>query len=321
MARDAQAAAVDQETQASRSVVALGDAPAAVVQVSQSLLSLGDDPLRTVLTFLSPADGRRGVGTAAKLFRAAASSTNLARARGADSYVLRERPIPLTIPGIGIGQGNHGVVHALATAFGTRRWPTGVVSRSARHSPGWFEEEDDDEELARVMPVPPPRLQVLARRGYREGIYSDDYAPFFAAAVIYPGAPGWDGVIPWGVECSMDPGCFVEYQLPFMLRVASFRIGFASCSAHQFKYWTFEAFDEDWKVLYDSGGVSPWPLVGPEPRYGREGPHQIVEVHDAFPSSRFRICMQANSELPVERCMHLRGFELFGTVLPPWRLD
>ena len=320
MARDAQAAAVDLETQASRSVVALGDAPTAVVQVSLSLFSLGDDPLRNLLTFLSPADGRRGVGTAAKLFRAAASSTTLARARGADSYVLRERPVPLTIPGIGTGQGNHGVVHALATAFGTRQWPTGVVSRSARHSPGWVE-EDGDEELARVMPVPPPRLQVLARRGYREGIYSDDYAPFFAAAVIYPGAPGWDGVVPWGVECSMDPGCFVEYQLPFMLRVASFRIGFASCSAHQFKYWTFEAFDEDWKVLYDSGGVSPWPLVGSEPRYGRDGPHRIFEVHDAFPSSRFRICMQANSELPVERCMHVRGFELFGTVLPPWRLD
>ncbi len=256
------------------------------------------------------------------MFRAAASSTTLARARGADSYVLRERPVSLTIPGIGTGQGHHGVVHALATAFGTRQWRTGVVSRSARHSPGWFEEEDDDEELARVVPVPPPRLQVLARRGYREGIYSDNYAPFFAAAVIYPGAPGWDGVAPWGDECSMDPGCFVEYQLPFMLRVASFRIGFASCSAHQFKYWTFEAFDGDWKVLYDSGGVSPWPLVGgSEPRYGREGPHQIFQVHDAFPSSRFRICMQANSELPVERCMHLRGFELFGTVLPPWRLD
>ena len=57
MAREAQDA-VDQETQA-----------------SPSLLSLGDDPLRHVLTFLSPADGRRGVGTAAKLFRAAASST------------------------------------------------------------------------------------------------------------------------------------------------------------------------------------------------------------------------------------------------------
>ena len=302
MAREAQDA-VDQETQA-----------------SPSLVALGDDPLRTILTFLSPADGRRSVGTASKLFRAAASSTTLARARGADSYELRERPVSLTIPGIGTGQGNHGVVHALATAFGTRQWPTGVVSRSARHSPGWLE-EDGDEELARVMPVPPPRLQVLARRGYREGIYSDDYAPFFAAAVIYPGAPGWDGVVPWGVECSMDPGCFVEYQLPFMLRVASFRIGFASCSAHQFKYWTFEAFDEDWKVLYDSGGVSPWPLVGSEPRYGRDGPHRIFEVHDAFPSSRFRICMQANSELPVERCMHVRGFELFGTVLPPWRLD
>ena len=296
------------------------DAVDQVTQASPSLVALGDDPLRTILTFLSPADGRRSVGTASKLFRAAASSTTLARARGADSYVLRERPVSLTIPGIGTGQGNHGVVHALATAFGTRQWPTGVVSRSARHSPGWVE-EDGDEELARVMPVPPPRLQILARRGYREGIYSDDYAPFFAAAVIYPGAPGWDGVAPWGDECSMDPGCFVEYQLPFMLRVASFRIGFASCSAHQFKYWTFEAFDEDWKVLYDSGGVSPWPLVGSEPRYGRDGPHRIFEVHDAFPSSRFRICMQANSELPVERCMHVRGFELFGTVLPPWRLD
>ena len=63
MAREAQDA-VDQVTQPSRSVVGLGDAPAAVIQVSPSLLSLGEDPLRSVLTFLSPADGRRGVGTA-----------------------------------------------------------------------------------------------------------------------------------------------------------------------------------------------------------------------------------------------------------------
>ena len=67
---------------------------------------LNDDALRRVLTFLSVADSRRSAGGASKALRGVATSNDLTRLRGAESYVLRGS--------------DHGVVHALATAFGTR---------------------------------------------------------------------------------------------------------------------------------------------------------------------------------------------------------
>jgi hypothetical protein len=272
----------------------------APAQPTQGLFSINDDALTKALCFLSIADCRSTLGATSKHFRAMAASTSLERARHTDRYVLR---------------GNkHGVVHALATACGTREWPTGEVRRSNRIGP--FHDELEEPE---ILSVPPPQLRVTARRSS-----SDDYAAFFAAAVVYPGDPGSMSVEPWGQECSMAPGCFVEYQLPFKFSVATFRIGFGSCSAYQFKYWTFEAFDGAWKVIYDSGGVTPWVLLDPalaDQQRSEPGPHQIFEVYASIPSFRFRIGMQENTELPVQRCMHLRGFDLFGTVLPPWRLD
>ena len=124
MAREAQDA-VTQGTQVKLSLV--DDAA-----VSPSLVALGDDPLRHVLTFLSPADGRRGVGTAAKLFRAAASSAALARARGAEGYVLRGT--------------EHGVVHALATACGTKRWPKRAVKQFSDELIDSMSAASDDED-------------------------------------------------------------------------------------------------------------------------------------------------------------------------------
>ena len=76
--------------------------------------ALGDDCLRRVLTFVSVADCARGAGAASKHLRDLATSTTLARARGADSYALRG-PLGGTLSSLG---GGHGVVHALATAFG-----------------------------------------------------------------------------------------------------------------------------------------------------------------------------------------------------------
>ena len=70
---------------------------------------LGDDVLHKLLTFVSVKDCARGAGAASKHLRDLATSATLARARGADSYVLR--------------RGKHGVVRSLATAIGTRRWP------------------------------------------------------------------------------------------------------------------------------------------------------------------------------------------------------
>ena len=108
------------------------DAVDQMTQASPSLVALGDDPLRTVLTFLSPADGRRGVGTAAKLFHAAASSAALARARGAEGYVLRGT--------------EHGVVHALATACGTKRWPKRAVKKFSDELIDRMSAASDDED-------------------------------------------------------------------------------------------------------------------------------------------------------------------------------
>merc|ERR1712216_1109879 len=71
---------------------------------------LNDDALRRVLTFLSVADSRRSAGGASKALRGVATSNYLTRLRGAESYVLRRRG------------SEHGVVHGLATAFGTQPW-------------------------------------------------------------------------------------------------------------------------------------------------------------------------------------------------------
>ena len=49
------------------------------------------------------------------------------------------------------------------------------------------------------------------------------------------------------------------------------------------------------------------------------GPEKIINVEDPLDggpvSNRFRI------ELCGTQCMHLRSFELFGTLLPGWSLD
>ena len=50
---------------------------------------LNDDALRRVLTFLSVADSRRGASGASKALRGVATSNELARLRGSDSYLLR----------------------------------------------------------------------------------------------------------------------------------------------------------------------------------------------------------------------------------------
>ena len=88
----------------------------------EGLVSLDDDALRNVLAFLSVADGRRGAGVTSKALRQAVASKQLARARAMAPYVLRGD--------------THGVVHALATSMGTRRWPTTVMrSKGQPHEP------------------------------------------------------------------------------------------------------------------------------------------------------------------------------------------
>ena len=116
----------------------------------------------------------------------------------------------------------------------------------------------------------------------------------------------------------MEEGCFVEYRLPFEICISHFRIGFGDCYARRFRNWVFEAFDfqlSDWRVLYDADGVSPW-----RTQSGTWGFHTRFPVEPSFPSSSFRIRLGQPTDVDPQ-CMHIRGFEIFGAILPPWRID
>ncbi len=287
------------------------DAVDQMTQARPSLVALGDDPLRHVLTFLSPADGRRGVGTAAKLFRAAASSAALARARGAEGYVLRGT--------------DHGVVHALATACGTKRWPKRAVKKfSDELIDRMSAASDDEDDYVRILAAPPALLRIVSHRHKSDIIptYASEqlYTSFFEAAVVHPGDPGAEEAEGSGSECSLVAGSFVEYQLPFKLRISHFRIGMSHC-ADSLTDWAFEAFDgervgedfDGWVRLHHNTSTSPWHYTD----NGEPGEHKYY-YDMSFASSRFRIMLLDSAG---QQCFHIRGFELFGTVLPPWRLD
>ena len=44
--------------------------------------------------------------------------------------------------------------------------------------------------------------------------------------------------------------------------------------------------------------------------------HRRFTVDAAFASSNYRIRVTNDHQ-----CMHIRGLEVFGTILPPWRID
>ena len=251
----------------------------------EGLVSLDDDALRNVLAFLSVADGRRGAGVTSKALRQAVASKQLARARAMAPYVLRGD--------------THGVVHALATSMGTRQWPT----RRCGHG---FEDSIEFEASS-----PPERLGIRIERRYdygtmvREVPSQSEKDRCFRSNIVDPSVDR--GTI---AECDCSSGSFVEYQLPFQLRISHFRFGHGHCGARSFRDWVFEAYDADrleWHTLYDSNGMSPWADRGPRPET------KYFDV-DAFTSTRFRIRMTGWG------CMHLRAFEVFGTVLPPWQV-
>jgi hypothetical protein len=111
---------------------------------------------------------------------------------------------------------------------------------------------------------------------------------------------------------------WVQYDLPFRLQVTAFSFGFSDCGAKRFADWTFEAFDgEEWRQLCYSAD-SPWPGMGLSLR-NRPVVFWLPDAAD-FGSNRFRIRL-AESNRASFRCMHIRGLELFGTILPPWRID
>ena len=273
----------------------------------EGLLSLDDDTLRNVLLFLSIAEGRSGPGETSKALRQAVASTQLARARATAPYVLRvvhKSPSPYVPRG-----DTHGVVHALATSMGTRQWPT----RRCVH--GYDNKEFE-------ASSPPDRLEIWIER--RIGPLGDTWVR------QVPSQSGEDRCFRSNIvdpsvdrrtikECNCSPGSFVEYQLPFQLRISHFRFGHGHCGACNFRHWVFEAYDIDrleWHTLYDSNGVSPWADIddSPYPRPWEPKPETKYFDVDAFTSDRFRI------RLTDWACMHLRAFEVFGTVLPPWQV-
>ena len=219
-----QRALVDQFHRAAQLDVLKMPRTRAQTRATQGLFSINDDALRKALTFLSVAEGRRGVGETSKALRALVGSTALERTRFSESYVLR---------------GNeHGIVHALATAMGTRQWVSSPVP--ARHVLG----------RAAVLPA---TIQVIPH--YEFG----DQGPHFSwhrapdlqanqdtlrcASVD----PDMRRNLTGAAECQLGVGSFVEFRLPVALLVTHFRLAFGRCDGHFFKDWTFEAFDGERK--------------------------------------------------------------------------
>ena len=276
----------------------------------EGLLSLDDDALRSVLSFLSVADGRRGPGETSKALRHAVASNQLARTRATVPYVLRGD--------------THGVVHALATAIGTRRWPARVLQDLGH---GLNTEATFD------ALVPPASLGVTVSYLGTHGVWdpgSDDEI----LAFIQSGLVDQDRHkrISCPAGCRVLDGSYIGYELPFKLQISQFRFAVADCSHREFRDWTFEAFDDEraeWRGLYLCER-SPW---AEEPKFSPEGENfdaVILPVEADFASTRFRIRLLESEPDPGQgwspgphpdyRCIHVRGLEIFGTVLPPWQV-
>ena len=144
--------------------------------------------------------------------------------------------------------------------------------------------------------------------------YAGDFGMYSKRAVTERNAA-------YGRECRIGPGTFVEYQLPFLLLVSHFSLSYPNCGRHYFQGWVFEAFDLEresrWVELYKCDR-SPWA----ERAESGPCPPITVPVDASFGASRFRIRVIDQGEAtPPMRCFHPRELELFGTVLPLWRID
>ena len=273
----------------------------------EGLLSLDDDALRHVLSFISVADCR-WPGLTSKALHQACTSKQLARARAMAPYVLRGD--------------THGVVHALATSMGTRRWPTTVMRDLGRARNPLFD-----------ALVPPASLGVTVchlknYHGQGDPGRDDEILAFIQSGLVDPDVHNRSVTCPSG--CTLDEGSYNGYELPFKLRISHFRLSIRKCNHQFFRDWTFEAFDDEraeWRGLYLCD-QSPW----------ANAPYQFPDVHNVeavilpveadFASTRFRIRL-LESEAPSNwgggphpdyRCMHIRGLEVFGTIMPPWQV-
>ena len=271
-------------------------------RATQGLLVLGDDALRNVLTLLSPSACALGPGATSKAMREVATSRQLQAARKSGSYVLRPP--------------DNGVVHALATAFGTQEWSSKTVN-------GYWAPFSDPSPQSTRLCVPTSPLRVTVHRvGSQcqndlelQGERAVEYLQDFDAALVSRASLGSEHPAE-APDCSLHAGSYIEYELPFQVCISDFRIAFGNCCARDFGDWTFEAYvgDGRWTILHHCL-VSPWEdIVGPGAhgyQGARPGPEKIINVENDFIiSTRFRI------KLCGEQCMHVRSFELFGTILP-----
>ena len=125
-----------------------------------------------------------------------------------------------------------------------------------------------------------------------------------------------------GRECNLTPGSYIEYELPFQLLISRFQFGFGQCGRSFFSDWRFEAFDgEEWRELFYSRAPGASSGASDDGAYFRNSrPFVVFHVsrRDAFASSRFRLRLAGVDG--QRQHMHVRGLEIFGTILPPWRL-
>ena len=214
----------------------------------------------------------------------------------------------------------HGVVHALATAMGTRRWPTREMRLIGLPAKPTID-----------ALVPPARLGVTVSYLGTHGIWdpgSDDEILAFVQSGLID--KDLDKQISCPAGCRILDDSYIGYELPFKLQISHFRFAVADCGHRDFRDWTFEAFDDEraeWRGLYLCE-QSPWadaPYRAPD---GENFEAVVLPVEADFASTRFRIRL-LESEAPSDwgggphpdyRCVHVRGLEIFGTVLPPWQV-
>ena len=274
-------------------------------RATEGLLRLGDDALSNVLTLLTPSACALGPGATSKAMREVATSKQLQAARDSGSYVLRPP--------------DNGVVHALATAMGTRRWATRCVRRHGGDREGTIA-------VTNAAAVPPSRLNIITHRlkiradgspwsdEELERADEEPYASFFASSVVDQSQSiRCDG----GRECVLSAGSYIGYEIPFLLRLSHFRLSIGRCGYSSFRDWSFEAFNseqDEWQQLF-SCDRSPWADIPYASYVPRAVTFPVEYAGLPFPATRFRI-MQGR-----RTCMHIRGLELFGTLVPGWSLD
>ena len=268
-------------------------------RATEGLLRLGDDALSNVLTLLTPSACALGPGATSRALRELTTSKLLQAARKSGSYVLRPP--------------DNGVVHALATAMGTQQWATRSVRRHQLNREG-------SAGFANAAAVPPSRLRIIARRQSNHATtenHEDDeepYASFFTSLIVDQSQSiRCDG----GRECGLDAGSYIGYEIPFSLRLSHFRLSIGRCGYYSFRDWSFQAFDSEqreWRRLF-SCDWSPWAGIPFANYAARAMTFPVNYAGLPFPATRFRIMLHGDN------CMHIRGLELFGTLVPGWSLD